>query len=328
MWAQAWNANLPPLSAARWRGLKTRRQEPSNGNYPTRIDPQVHVTAMSIINYSASRQLLVTARGHPYERDAFAGLFDDLTDFAWSLVEQPAAASLVTPELPRQFAAWLCYDMPGVDFTAADAPALVEPDPAYQENLTAVLEQGMGMVFLHHSIAAWPAWEEYAEIVGGRFHYRPGSLRGEAWPDSGYRHQVAHSLSVVGEHPVTAGLPSSFDMVDELYLCPVFDDSVEPLLRSDYEFHERNFYSARQAVRGAMYSREGWSHPPGCGLVAWAKHYRNSPIVYIQGGDDAEAYNNQYYRALVHNAVRWVASPEAHDWARQRRRAAMEEKPS
>jgi len=28
------------------------------------------------------------------------------------------------------------------------------------------LEQGMGMVFLHHSIAAWPAWEEYADYMG------------------------------------------------------------------------------------------------------------------------------------------------------------------
>ena len=271
---------------------------------------------MSIINYSAPTRLLVTARGHPYERDPFCGLFDDLDDVNWSLVEQPAAQHLFSPELREHFDACVCYDMPGVDFTAVDPPALVEPDANFIEGYLGLLEAGMGMVFLHHSIAAWPAWPEYADIVGGRFHYRAASLRGVEWPDSGYRHKVEHTLSVVEDHPVTAGLPASFGMMDELYLCPLLDDGVVPLLRSDYAFVDDNFYSAHRAVQGEMYSREGWQHPPGSNLVAWAKHYRNSPVVYIQGGDDAEAYGNPHYRQLLHNAIRWVASEPAHAWAR------------
>ncbi len=272
---------------------------------------------MSIINYSAPSRLLVTARGHPYERDAFTALFEDLEDFNWSLAEQPAAGYLFGPELRQRFDACLCYDMPGVDFTAGeDPPALVTPDPAFTAGLLALLEAGMGMVFMHHSIAAWPAWPEYAEIIGGRFHYRPASLRGTDWPDSGYRHKVEHTLTVQGQHPVTEGLPETFVMTDELYLCPVFEDSVEPLLRSDYPFVDDNFYSAKRAVEGEMYSREGWQHPPGSNVVAWVKRYRTSPIVYIQGGDDPEAYANPHFRQLVHNAVRWVASESAHRWAR------------
>lgn len=279
---------------------------------------------MSIINYSASRQLLVTARGHPYERDAFATLFDGLDDFSWSLVEQPAAQYLFNSSLGAHVAACVCYDMPGVDFTADEAPALIEPDSEFQRGLLSLLEAGMGMVFLHHSIAAWPAWEEYANIVGGRFHYRPAELRGQAWPDSGYRHKVTHRIRVVAEHPVTEGLPEAFEMTDELYLCAVFTDDVEPLLRSDYRFEDDNFYSAKRAVEGQMYSREGWQHPRGSNLVGWIKHYRNSPIVYIQGGDDAEAYASEHFRALIHNAVRWVASAEAHRWARERRARLQE----
>ncbi len=270
---------------------------------------------MSIINYSAPQRLLVTARGHPYERDPFGELFEGLADFAWCLVEQPAAAGLMRPGLREQFAACVCYDMPGVDFTAADAAQPVAPDPGFQQGFLELLEEGMGFVFMHHSIAAWPAWDEYAEIVGGRFHYRPARLRGRDWPDSGYRHKVDHNVSVLGEHPVTAGLPQSFRMTDELYLCPVFEDSVVPLLRSDYEFNDQNFYSAARAVAGEMFSREGWEHPPGSSLVGWVKHYRNSPIVYIQGGDDPEAYASPEFRQLLHNAVRWVASEDAHQWA-------------
>ncbi len=268
---------------------------------------------MSIINYSAGKRLLVAARGHPYERDAFAALFESLEDFCWSLVEQPLAADLLKPDLVDRVDACVFYDMPGVDFTAGAAP--VAPEPEFQAAFLALLEAGMGCVFMHHSIAAWPAWPEYADIVGGRFHYRPASLRGQDWPDSGYRHRVDHEISVQGEHPVTAGLPGSFRMTDELYLCPIFEDEVIPLLRSDYDFSDANFYSASQAVAGEMHSREGWRHPAGSSLVGWVKRYGSSPIVYIQGGDDPEAYANPHYQRLVHNAVRWVASPEAHAWA-------------
>jgi len=273
---------------------------------------------MSIINYAGSRQLLVTARGHPYERDAFSTLFEPLQDFNWALVEQPAAAYLFGPQLRERFAACVCYDMPGVDFTAGAPPALLEPGDEFKEGFLALLEAGMGFVFLHHSIAAWPAWEEYAEIVGGRFHYRPGELRGVSWPDSGYRHEVEHQVSVVQEHPVTAGVPSSFSMTDELYLCPQFEDSFTPLLVSDYAFTEENFYSARQAVAGNMFSRQDWNHPPGSPIIGWVKHYGNSPIVYLQGGDDDRAYANEHYQRLLHNAIRWVASDDAHQWARAR----------
>lgn len=271
---------------------------------------------MSIINYSAERRLLTIARGHPYERDAFAALFEGLDEYDVCHAEQPVAQQLLGPQTAGQFDAILCYDMPGVDFTAADAPALVEPEAAFTDNFLAMLEAGVGMVFMHHAIAAWPAWPGYADIIGGRFHYRPAELRGRHWPDSGYHHQVNHRVSKVQEHPVTEGIPAEFEMTDELYLCPVFEEEVIPLLRSDYSFSEDKFYSSAKAVAGEMFTREGWTHPPGCNLVGWAKRAGNSPIVYLQGGDDALAMGNEHFRRLVHNAVRWVSSEQAHAWAR------------
>ena len=271
---------------------------------------------MDVIHYGAPRRLLTIARGHPYERNAFAGLFNGLDDFDVCHVEQPAAQRLLEPQTACEFDAILCYDMPGVDFTCANAPGLVPPDEALCRNYLAMLEAGVGMVFMHHALAAWPAWPEYADIVGGRFHYRPAELAGSQWPDSGYRHHVSHRVSVVGDHPVTKGLPQSFAMTDELYLCPIFEDEVTPLLRSDYSFDDSAFYSAGHAVAGRMHSREDWSHPQGSSLVGWVKRYRNSPIVYLQGGDDAAAMANEHFRTLVHNAVRWVASETSRDWAR------------
>ncbi len=105
-------------------------------------------------------------------------------------------------------------------------------------------------------------------------------------------------------------------MTDELYLCEVFEDSVTPLLASDYHFTQDNFYSAAKVVQeGKMYDNENWQHPHGSNLVGWLKHYANSPIVYLQGGDDPVAYQSVHYQQLLKNAIRWAGSQAALDWA-------------
>ena len=259
-------------------------------------------------------ETLLVCKGHPYERESFYAMFDQMADVNWTLVEQPAAQALFNVEAAAPYDAFVLYDMPGIQFdpVVGRGPSFLEPDPAYQARFRALLEQGQGMVFLHHAIAGWPAWPEYAEIVGGRFLYMPDELRGQARTDSGYRHGVDHTISKVGEHPILEGVPAQFEMTDELYLAEVFEDDVEPLLVSDYDFTDENFYSATHVVRdGNMFSNEGWSHPPGSSLVGWTKTYGASRIVYLQGGDDPLAYANPHYQRLINNAIRWVSEKEA-----------------
>lgn len=38
-------------------------------------------------------------------------------------------------------------------------------------------------------------------------HFWPGTLRGTHWPDSGYRHDTPHRITVLAQdHPVTRGV--------------------------------------------------------------------------------------------------------------------------
>lgn len=262
---------------------------------------------MPIILHNAPIQCLVAVRGHPFDRTAFDALFQSMEGISATMVDQPAAAQLMNPEGMRAFDVLVLYDMPGLDFTVAEgAPTYLEPGAAVKDGLRALLEQGKGVVALHHALAGWPTWDEYGDWLGGRFLYRSGLVRGAQRLDSGYAHGVDYGAQVVADHPVTAGVPACFPITDEPYLCEIFDKDVTPLLRSNGDYTRDSFYSADLAVQGRMYDRAGWDHPPGSNLIGWAKQAINSRLVYLQPGDGASAYDNPHYRRLVENAIRWV----------------------
>lgn len=270
----------------------------------------------------AKKNILLVTRGHAFARDPFYEIFEDNPEIEWSGVEHPAAQLMFNPDIARHFDCYVLYDMPGIEFKryGDGVPTFHKPPEFYKEGLMAMLEQGFPLVILHHAGAAWPAWPEWAEIVGAQFLYQPMKSRGVPKPDSGYRIDVPHTVTPVLDHPITAGI-EPFELVDELYLWEVFEDSVVPLFRSDFEFTREHFYSAKQALAGQMNSNEGWEHEPGSNLVGWVKNYRNSPIVYLQFGDGPASYRNESFRKVLANAIRWACSPEARAWARQRARA-------
>jgi len=253
----------------------------------------------------------VVTKGHPFDAETFFAVFDSYDDVEWEHVEHPDATDLVHAGRADEFDAFVMYDMPGVVFDRSGGGAgQSDPPEGYAEAFEALLARGKGMVFLHHAIAGWPGWDRYGQVIGGRFHYTPATWNGIDLPDSGYRHDVTHTVDVVDPgHPVCDGVPSSFEITDELYLYPVDEASVTPLMRSRHGFHDDAFFSADLAVRGTRYSNEGWSHPPGSDLVAWTRQEGPSRIVYVQFGDGPQTYADLNYRRIVRNAIDWAAAP-------------------
>ena len=87
----------------------------------------------------------------------------------------------------------------------------------------------------------------------------------------------------------------------------MFEDGLTPLLRSKHAFIADNFYSAAKVVvEGEMFSNEGWANAPASNLVGWTREQEASRIVYLQGGDDPQAYANSNYQRLLGNAIRWA----------------------
>lgn len=265
-------------------------------------------------------RVLLVVKGHPYDRKAFYDVFDADKGIEWTLVEQPAAQQLFHPDRAGDFDVFVMYDIVGLRFTGGP-PEMAEPSPEYVAGFESLLDAGKGMVFLHHSAASWPRWERMAEIIGGRYHYEPGTLRGVDYPDSGYRFDIHQHIDVIDPtHPICEGLEEGFDIVDEPYMFPAFEDDVVPLMRTDFDVTDpANFYSPAAALRGRRNTNEGWTHPAGTDKVVWVKHAGNSPVAYIQFGDGPVTYADPSFRRVLGNAIRWASSPDAHDWARTRR---------
>jgi hypothetical protein len=254
-----------------------------------------------------ARALLVLSGGHPYEAGPFDELLHSLGDWEVTHLIHPedgeadAAAAIAGAD------AVLFYDMAGYSFGEGKVVTR-PPSPALREAITARFASGKGAVALHHALAGWAEWPEWHHWLGGGFLYQPGEWQGEAWSDSGYRHDVAYQARVIADHPVTRGLPASFPVTDEVYLCPIDESAFTPLVRAEgFAFTRDNFYSAANAVAGAMFSREGWDHPQGSNCIAWESRTCPAPLVYIQCGDGPATYANPHVRRMIANALDYTS---------------------
>jgi type 1 glutamine amidotransferase len=260
-------------------------------------------------------RVLAVTGGHRIDLDAFTGMLAGIcAERGWVFAHavQPVAQDWLGPEHLGAFDAVLCYDLPGLVLKRGTPPEPVPVASSVASRLAALLEAGQGFVFLHHALAGWPAWPGWAEVLGGRYHYAPASLRGVDWPDSGFRY-ARYTVRVVDPgHPVCAGV-GEFELDDELYCCPVFADDVVPLLRAAAV--PGPFRQTYREVLGTLGSGPAWEHPPASDLIGWAKSAGRSPVVYLQPGDGPDTFAHPGYRRLVANALDWVSSASAHEWA-------------
>ena len=263
---------------------------------------------------SGALKVLFVSKGHPFDREGLFATLDALgTDITWTHVEHPAAEAFLEPKLAAPYDVLLFYDMDGYGprqhtVTNPDGTQSRTWDPPsaeLQKNFKALLQSGKGLVFFHHSIASWVhSWPEYTEVVGGACDWgNPITIRGVEHPRSGFFQKTAQKVTIVDKsHPITQGLTDGFEITDESYSCPFFEESVHPLVRTDFvpADHDRNL-------------NPKWKYS---NLAAWVKTAENSPVAYVQFGHDRTAWENPQFRVLLLNAMKWAGSPEAKAWAK------------
>ena len=139
-------------------------------------------------------------------------------------------------------------------------------------------QQGKPLLFLHHSIASYQDWPEFEKILGGKYVEAARGVPKEE--QSNYEHDVWVYSKVENYTAVTVGLkePRFFD---EVYGNVRVSEDVIPLLRT--------------------------RHPKSMEFVAWQHKYNNSQVVYIQPGHDYRTFENEEYRKLLLQAIKFLA---------------------
>jgi len=272
----------------------------------------------------APLRVLAVTGGHRYDEAGFASMMDTLATrhgWVWAHARQPDAQRWLTVRNAGFWDVILLHDIAGLQLQRGAEPEPVGPTADQADQLVRLLQEGQPLVVLHHAVSSWPGWEGWAEVVGARFHYRPGVLRGAARRGSGYRLGRVPVHVVDRDHPLAAGL-GDFELDDELYHFDVLTDVVHPVLRSSADFDGSLFIYTYDEVRlgvpsGATCAEDG----EGPDLVAWTTVAGSSPVAVVQPGDGPATFAHESFRTLLANSVGWAASATAREHAASHPRA-------
>ncbi len=217
----------------------------------------------------AKIKILLTIGGHDFQQKQFFKMFDNLPGLSYDCIPLPDSASLLRPGLEKKYDAIVRYDMVnGIS-------------PEQQLAFIELLKQGIGLVSLHHNLAAHRDWDEYVNIIGGKYLFEPKLLDGKMLEKSDYSHDQDFLVQVVdSNHPITQGI-DDFEIHDETYINYYTSPKPHILLKTDYVNSDAE--------------------------IAWVKQYEKSPVCYLLLGHDSRAWENPQYVKILSNAIHWVA---------------------
>ncbi len=225
-------------------------------------------------NGSEKLRLLIVHGGHEFETNQFFQVFREMPGVTFTTVQHPAAQAWFNSDRAREYDVLVFYDMWQQISDEAKA------------DLVNLIKGGKPLLALHHCLGSFQKWDEYANIIGGRYHLEKWTQQGVEKPGSTYQHDVDFKIQIADSgHPVTRGL-RDFAIHDEVYGGFEVKPGVHVLLTTDEPKNGRD--------------------------LGWAKTYGAARVVYLQLGHDHRAYENPNYRQLVTQALQWVAK---HDQA-------------
>lgn len=216
-------------------------------------------------------RVLVITGGHDYNRQEFEGMLDSLPGkITYKIAELPGAFTLFGKQHRNEYDVLVFYHM-WQNISAEQQKVMAD-----------CIKEGKPLVALHHSICAFDNWDEYTNIVGGRYFHRPDTINGRIYPVSSYKHDVEVSIRIKDKnHPVTDGV-DDFSLLDETYNNFYVNPDITPLLLTE---------------------------TPGSNkTIGWTGLYGRSRVVTFQTGHDVPAFRSPQYRKLLWQAIKYSAA--------------------
>jgi uncharacterized protein len=215
--------------------------------------------------------IAIVTGGHPFDSSAFLSLFvhDDGVEFTHVPLTDDS-------EVFEDISAW-SYDV----IVLYNLTQTISE--TRRHNFLQLLDDGVGILSLHHSSGSYQKWDEFRKIIGCRYVLSAHEENGQPHEASTYRHDMVIPIHILDStHAVTRGV-IDFTVQDETY--------------KNCEFEPDN--------RILLSTREPSSDRP----LGWVRTYRQSNVCHLQPGHGPEIFSNEQYRRLVAQAIRWCAEP-------------------
>jgi type 1 glutamine amidotransferase len=240
--------NFQPYQV-RWRNIRIRELDPEE------VKKQLEV--------------VVITGGHGFEHDPFFKIFDDIKEVHYTESVQKDQSELFEDIQGWDYDVLVFYNMGQ------------EISPKRCKNFLKLLDQGVGVVVLHHTVCAYQEWPEFKKITGTKYYLKEATEGGVPQKAGTYQHDLDMNVHVADKnHPITQGM-SDFAIHDEAYKNCWFDKDNHVLLTTDHATSDQT--------------------------IGWVREYGKSRVCTIQLGHDSKAYENSNYRQLIKRAILWSA---------------------
>jgi type 1 glutamine amidotransferase len=213
--------------------------------------------------------VLITG-GHGYEQKPFLAVFDAMDGVTYKHVDEKVGGEAFENIDDWKYDVIVLYNF---NRKISDKQA---------ENFVKLLDKGVGLVILHHAIAAYQNWPEYRKILGARYYLKDETdAAGVTHKPCLWKHDVDFKVHVEDPKcPVAAGV-SDFTIHDETYKGYTVDPQVKVYLTTD--------------------------DPTSNKEIGWTNTYSKANVCYLELGHDSKAYASKEMQTLYIQAIRWAA---------------------
>jgi hypothetical protein len=214
-------------------------------------------------------KVAVVTGGHEFDEPAFLRLFTSDRGITYTHLPQTDDS-----EVFDEIGAWPYDVIVLYNFTQ-------KISEKRRDNFLRLLDDGVGVVSLHHASGAFQEWCEYPKIIGCRYLLSPAERDGARREPSTYQHDVDIPVHVTDTtHAVVRGV-RDFVVRDETYKGCEFEPDNHLLLTTT----------------------EKSSDEP----LGWTRTCRRSRVVHFQLGHGPDIFENEQFRLLAAQAVQWCA---------------------
>ena len=216
-------------------------------------------------------RVLVVTGGHGYDKKIFPKVFAGHDDIEVAFSQNKKGR----PPLFDDISAWRHDVMVLYNFKQ-------RMSARQRANFVKLLERGVGLVVMHHAIAAYPDWVEYPKIIGATYVLKDGVVRdGVKYVRPVWKHHVKMQIHVEdAKHPITAGLADR-DIVDESYKKWTYHKGNHLLLSTDCPLNNKQ--------------------------IAWTRTYAKARVFFHQLGHGPGIFTDKTYRTIIARGIRWTA---------------------